>query len=274
MSTSEGFEVERADTPHLPERPRVVSGRRGKPFADLLAKREERSPDLAGRLGFSSAAMRAGALVRAWREARGLTQRELAERLGVSQERISNIERGVGKHGPTFDVMTQIADACGYPLVQTWSAAQEREVSSASRGRATDVARRPYGSPPATPLHDIIAGAIITALPIIGAALIGYVVNRVAGHLHESELTKAERELRERRGRYAPHQRAPRESFDESAGYEAAPETRDAARRMREVMETAPRSRVTGEQTEGRGHGTSSTGLGSRAEQRAGTSSG
>jgi DNA-binding XRE family transcriptional regulator len=63
-------------------------------------------------LTVSSAAFRAAAIVRTMRRASNLSQQELAERLGLSQARISEIEAGVGAQGPTWDLMERIADAC------------------------------------------------------------------------------------------------------------------------------------------------------------------
>lgn len=60
----------------------------------------------------SSAAFRAAAIVRTMRRAGNLSQKELAERLGVSQARISEIEAGAGAQGPTWDLMERIAQAC------------------------------------------------------------------------------------------------------------------------------------------------------------------
>jgi ribosome-binding protein aMBF1 (putative translation factor) len=57
-----------------------------------------------------------GRLVRRMREAadrgRGISQQELARRLGVSQARISTIERGNGHQGPTYELLKRIARAC------------------------------------------------------------------------------------------------------------------------------------------------------------------
>jgi transcriptional regulator with XRE-family HTH domain len=60
-----------------------------------------------------TAALEAGRLVRRWREAAGLTQKQLAERLRLTQARISAIERGRGRDGPTYGLMQRLATACG-----------------------------------------------------------------------------------------------------------------------------------------------------------------
>jgi len=61
----------------------------------------------------AAAALEAGRLVRALREQANLTQLELAKRLGVSQPRVSAIEAGVGRDGPSYALLKRIAIACG-----------------------------------------------------------------------------------------------------------------------------------------------------------------
>jgi len=94
----------------------VSSGARGRPLSDMLARIEARNPELAAQSGLSSAAMRAGTMVREMRKGAGLSQGELAERIGVTQERVSEIERGAGPQGPTFALLERIAAACGWRL--------------------------------------------------------------------------------------------------------------------------------------------------------------
>ncbi|NIJ41099.1 DNA-binding XRE family transcriptional regulator [Parvibaculum indicum] len=60
----------------------------------------------------SAAAFRAGSIVRTMRKSSNLTQKELAERLDLTQSRISEIEAGMGTQGPTWDLMERIAAAC------------------------------------------------------------------------------------------------------------------------------------------------------------------
>lgn len=94
----------------------VSSGKRGKPFDALLSKIEARHPGIEAEIGVSSAAVRAGRQVREMRLAKGLTQTQLAAALDWDQVRISNIERGEGTLGPTFDVLQKVAAACGYDI--------------------------------------------------------------------------------------------------------------------------------------------------------------
>lgn len=95
---------------------RVSSGKRGKPIESLLSKIEAKYPGIEKEIGVSSAAARAGRHVREMRLANGWTQAQLAEKLGWEQVRISNIERGEGSLGPSFDVLQKIATTCGYEL--------------------------------------------------------------------------------------------------------------------------------------------------------------
>ena len=60
------------------------------------------------------AGLRAGALVRAMRESARLSQTELGSHARIKQADISAIETSSGDRGPTFDVLTRVADACGY----------------------------------------------------------------------------------------------------------------------------------------------------------------
>jgi transcriptional regulator with XRE-family HTH domain len=94
----------------------VASGGRGASFAGLLDRVESKYPGIEEKVGLSSAALRAGQWIREMRQARGWTQTQLAHRLGWDQERISNLERGEGTRGPTFDVLQKVTAACDYEL--------------------------------------------------------------------------------------------------------------------------------------------------------------
>lgn len=54
-----------------------------------------------------------GKRVQQLRQAKKITQEELAEKVGVSIESISNIERGI--HGPSFDNLEKIILALNVP---------------------------------------------------------------------------------------------------------------------------------------------------------------
>jgi transcriptional regulator with XRE-family HTH domain len=61
----------------------------------------------------ASDAIEAAALIRRIRELIGITQVELAQRLGVSQPRMSYIEKGEGPNGPTYSILKRVVRACG-----------------------------------------------------------------------------------------------------------------------------------------------------------------
>ena len=110
------IKVEATDRRRSTTPAKVGSKGRGRPLADLVEKIEHTNPHLASDRGLSSAAMRAGDLVRAMRKDAGLSQSQLAERLEVTQARISEIEAGIGSQGPTWDLMERISVACGKTL--------------------------------------------------------------------------------------------------------------------------------------------------------------
>ncbi|MDQ6927089.1 MAG: helix-turn-helix domain-containing protein [Actinomycetota bacterium] len=58
-----------------------------------------------------------GTFVRAVREARSLTQKQLAETSGVRQENISAIESG--RRVPSADTLNRLLVACGFELTAT-----------------------------------------------------------------------------------------------------------------------------------------------------------
>lgn len=58
-------------------------------------------------------AQEAARLVRQMREKKGLNQTELAELLGVSQPRISRLEKASGGDGPSYAMVRRVAEVCG-----------------------------------------------------------------------------------------------------------------------------------------------------------------
>ena len=68
-----------------------------------------------------NASLRAAEFLKEVRERAGLSQSELAAKLGVTQARISQIENAQShKGGPTFDLLSRISHACGGELVLAW----------------------------------------------------------------------------------------------------------------------------------------------------------
>jgi HTH-type transcriptional regulator / antitoxin HipB len=80
----------------------------------------------------ASAALEAGRLVRALRERAGLTQTELAAKLGVKQPRVSAIEAGAGRDGPSYALLRRIAIACGVEWVPYRLFVRGRAVAAAA----------------------------------------------------------------------------------------------------------------------------------------------
>ena len=82
-----------------------------------LRERGLRAPGFAEGYAARDAIMQAGQMVRAMRKDAGLTQTQLAERAGMSQAEISRLETGLGRHGPSVEVLNRLAKACDMRLV-------------------------------------------------------------------------------------------------------------------------------------------------------------
>ena len=81
-----------------------------------------------------------GNLVSERRRQAGLTQRELAERLGTTQAAVSKIE--TGRTLPGLDLLERVAEATGRPIVLTLGGAEKR----LSRSELRERVRRVLGS--------------------------------------------------------------------------------------------------------------------------------
>lgn len=77
---------------------------------EIISNDPELAADL--RLALSSAE-EAATFIRQMRTGAGLSQQELALRLGISQPRVSTMEKGIGPDGPTCGMVRRIAQACG-----------------------------------------------------------------------------------------------------------------------------------------------------------------
>jgi len=66
----------------------------------------------------TSAALEAGSLVRCFREHAHLSQAALADRVGVSEVRIIQIEGAEGHDIPTYALLRKLALACGINLTE------------------------------------------------------------------------------------------------------------------------------------------------------------
>jgi transcriptional regulator with XRE-family HTH domain len=80
--------------------------------------------------------MDAGALIREARRRAGLTQAELAERLGTTQSAIARLERGGTE--PSFERVVDAARACGLELVPQLLPADDADWSVASTNLLVD----------------------------------------------------------------------------------------------------------------------------------------
>jgi transcriptional regulator with XRE-family HTH domain len=109
-------EIEHSEHEHPDAIPLVSSRKRGRPIAALVREFETHDSKATKGRGISSAAIRAGDIVRSLRKAAGLSQSQLATMLGVTQSRVSEIESGMGTQGPTWHIMERIAAACGKAL--------------------------------------------------------------------------------------------------------------------------------------------------------------
>jgi transcriptional regulator with XRE-family HTH domain len=58
-----------------------------------------------------------GTMLRQVRETSGMTQLELAERVGMTQPAVSRIESGFGPHGPEIDTVMRFVQGCDFELV-------------------------------------------------------------------------------------------------------------------------------------------------------------
>ncbi len=70
-------------------------------------------------------------LIRAHREARKLSQKDLAERAGTSHSAISRIESG--RYGITLDTLQRVAQALGADLILSFETARWRPVRRSVR---------------------------------------------------------------------------------------------------------------------------------------------
>lgn len=84
--------------------------------------------------------MDAGALIREARRRAGLTQVELAERMGTTQSAIARLERGGTE--PSYERVDRAVRACGLELVPQLLAADDADWSVASTNLTVDTDTR------------------------------------------------------------------------------------------------------------------------------------
>ncbi|MCU0894891.1 MAG: helix-turn-helix transcriptional regulator [Rhodospirillales bacterium] len=92
--------------------PRVADGSRTQPGWMALSELALRDETVRS----ASGAAKAGAFVRTMRLAAGLSQDQLASASGMTQSMVSDLERGAGKIGPSFETLLRLAEACGMDI--------------------------------------------------------------------------------------------------------------------------------------------------------------
>jgi DNA-binding XRE family transcriptional regulator len=86
-----------------------------KPFTPSL-KAKLRNKTFREAFEHYSNALSIGLLIRDTRKEAGLTQKEIADRMGISQQVISRLEKGEVDN-PTIDTLSRIADVAGKKLI-------------------------------------------------------------------------------------------------------------------------------------------------------------
>jgi DNA-binding XRE family transcriptional regulator len=102
---------------HAVQRRRIGNESKRGSFDALIEDIERAALERGEKPALSSAAFRAGSLIRTMRKSRGLTQAALAKRIGVSQARVSELESGMGPQGPSWELMERIARACSATIL-------------------------------------------------------------------------------------------------------------------------------------------------------------
>jgi transcriptional regulator with XRE-family HTH domain len=83
------------------------------------------------------ALIRLGEMLQQLREASGLTQSQLAGRVGMTQPAVSRIESGLGSNGPEIDTVMRYMHGCDFELVigAKHKVAKARKKSAATTSR-------------------------------------------------------------------------------------------------------------------------------------------
>ena len=84
---------------------------------DQLRNQLEKDPEVAKAASKQRAVLATARMVFEWRRSAGLSQKELGQAVGMKQEAISRIERGISENGPKLPTLAAIAKACGRQLV-------------------------------------------------------------------------------------------------------------------------------------------------------------
>ena len=87
-------------------------------------------PGMPEAIAHERASLQAAHFIRNTRESSGLSQGQLADKLGVSQARVSQIESGKGPQGPSIDLLARIATACGGILRLKFDKEEDKSAAS------------------------------------------------------------------------------------------------------------------------------------------------
>lgn len=89
---------------------------RGTPFSQVK-ERLLKNPAVKRAYDDHTVILEAAAFIRQLRKNAGLTQEDLAKRMGVSQALIARLEVGDGKRGMTIAMFARVISACGQPVL-------------------------------------------------------------------------------------------------------------------------------------------------------------
>ena len=83
---------------------------------DVLEKRLRKIDGMPELIDSEYASLRAAEFVKETRESANLSRTALAHKLGVSAARITQLESGEGRYGPSVALLARIVEACGGTL--------------------------------------------------------------------------------------------------------------------------------------------------------------
>lgn len=92
-------------------------------------------PGMPGAIEAERANLLAAQFVEYTRKAARLSQEALAERLGVTQARVSQMESGVGTYGLSITLLERVARVCGGYLRLSFETSDSSSFKSRSRGQ-------------------------------------------------------------------------------------------------------------------------------------------
>ncbi len=119
------------------------------------------------------------------RKLAGLSQSQLADRLGLTQGRISQIESGLMDHAPSLEMTARYAEACGFRMTPMFTPTSEPNAKEPLFSQVALIEEDPFGhadelAPPVFP--DEIVLTIEIAEPADGLLRVGQVDDVVEAH--------------------------------------------------------------------------------------------